>query len=267
MKLVKLLTLLLITVIGLVSCNDPSDDNLYGEWRLEKYNCIATSSYGLTQVNENCDYVLQLDNNGVFSCTTDCNTISGIFEKNKNSLKFSGISYTELACDDMMVERSIVFNLSSIKSYEITDDSILVLKDDKGHILMEFISFNTLDENLCGKWRLDKYNCIATSSNELTKVNEESDCILQLNNAGLFVCTTDCNNISGNFAGDKALLTFSNISMTEKAVEGINSCDDMELERSIGANLHCVKSYELKNNTVLYLKDAYGHILIELTKC
>ena len=182
-------------------------------------------------------------------------------------MKFSGISYTELACDDMMVERSIVFNLSSIKSYEITDDSILVLKDDKGHILMEFISFNTLDENLCGKWRLDKYNCIATSSNELTKVNEGSDCILQLNNAGLFVCTTDCNNISGNFAGDKDLLTFSNISMTEKAVEGINSCDDMELERSIGANLHCVKSYELKNNTVLYLKDAYGHILIELTKC
>ena len=267
MKLVKLLTLLLITVIGLVSCNDPSDDNLYGEWRLEKHNCIATSSYGLTQVNENCDYVLQLDNNGVFSCTTDCNTISGIFEKNKNSLKFSGISYTELACDDMMVERSIVFNLSSIKSYEITDDSILVLKDDKGHILMEFISFNTLDENLCGKWRLDKYNCIATSSNELTKVNEGSDCILQLNNAGLFVCTTDCNNISGNFACYKDLLTFSNISMTEKAVEGINSCDDMELERSIGANLHCVKSYELKNNTVLYLKDAYGHILIELTKC
>lgn len=34
--------------------------------------------------------------------------------------------------------------------------------------------------------------------------------------------------------------------MTEKAVEGIVSCDDMELERSIEANLHCVKSYELK---------------------
>lgn len=58
----------------------------------------------------------------------------------------------------------------------------------------------------------------------------------------------------------------SNISMTEKAVEGIISCDDMELERSIEANLHCVKSYELKNNTVLYLKDTYGHILMELTK-
>ncbi len=253
-------------VIGLVSCNAPSDNALYREWRLQKYNCIATSSYGLTQVNENCDYVLQLDNTGIFSCTTDCNTISGKFEKSKNTLKFSGISFTELACDDMMVERSIVFNLPCIKSYEITDDAILVLKDDKGHILMELISYDLPDESLCGKWRLEKYNSIAISSNELTNVNEESDCILQINNNGLFICTTDCNNISGNFAEDKNILSFSNISMTEKAVEGIISCDDMELERSIEANLQCVKSYELKNNAVLYLKDVYGHILMVLTK-
>lgn len=137
MKLMKLLTLLFVTVIGLVSCNDPSDDILHVKWRLEKYNCIATSSYGLTQVNDESEYILQLDNTGVFSCTTDCNTISGSFEKSKNSLKFSDISFTELACDDMMMERSIVFNLPSIKSYEITDDAILVLKDDNGHVLME----------------------------------------------------------------------------------------------------------------------------------
>lgn len=259
----KVIMLALAILVG--SCDSPSDDILYGRWRLEKYSCIATSSYGLTQVNGNCDYVLQLDNTGVFHCTTDCNTISGSFEKSKNTLKFSGISFTELACDDMMVERSIVFNLPCIKSYEITDDTILVLKDDKGHILMELISYDSPDESLCGKWRLEKYNSIVTASNELTDVNEESDCVLQLNNTG-FVCTTDCNIISGNFVEDKNILSFSNISMTEKAVEGIISCDDMELERSIEANLHCVKSYELKNNTVLYLKDAYGHILMELTK-
>lgn len=263
----NILTAIMLALAILVgSCNAPSDNALYKEWRLEKYNCIATSSYGLTQVNENCNYVLQLDNTGVFSCTTDCNTISGKFEKSKNALKFSGISFTELACDDMMVERSIVFNLPCIKSYEITDDAILVLKDDKGHILMELISYDLPDESLCGKWKPEKYNSIATSSNELTKVSEGSDCILQINNNGLFICTTDCNNISGNFAEDKNILAFSNISMTEKAVEGIISCDDMELERSIEANLHCVKSYELKNNTVLYLKDVYGHILMELTK-
>lgn len=266
MRRTNILTAIMLVLAILVgSCNAPSDNALYREWRLQKYNCIATSSYGMTQVNENFDYVLQFDNTGVFSCTTDCNTISGKFEKNKNALRFSGISFTELACDDMMVERSIVFNLPCIKSYEITDDAILVLKDDKGHILMELISYDLPDESLCGKWRLEKYNSVVTNSNELTDVNEESGCVLQLNNTG-FVCTTDCNIISGNFVENNNILGFSNISMTEKAVEGIVSCDDMELERSIEANLQCVKSYELKNNAVLYLKDVYGHILMELTK-
>ncbi len=131
----KVIMLALVILVG--SCDSPSDNILYGRWRLEKYNCIATSSYGLTQINKESEYILQLDNAGVFSCTTDCNTISGSFEKSKNALKFSDISFTELACNDMIVERSVVSILPSIKSYEITADSILVLKDDKGHILME----------------------------------------------------------------------------------------------------------------------------------
>ena len=132
-----IITIMLALAILVGSCNAPSDNALYREWRLQKYNCIATSSYGLTQVNKVSEYILQLDNTGVFSCTTDCNTITGSFEKSKNALKFSSISFTELACDKMMIERSIVFILPSIKSYEIMDDSILVLKDDNGHILME----------------------------------------------------------------------------------------------------------------------------------
>lgn len=133
-------TVIMIALAILVgSCDSPSDNILYGKWRLEKYNGISTLSYGLTQINKESEYILQLDNAGVFSCTTDCNTISGSFEKSKNALKFSDISFTELACDDMVVERSVASTLPSIKSYEITADSILVLKDDKGHILMELI--------------------------------------------------------------------------------------------------------------------------------
>ncbi|WP_300939132.1 META domain-containing protein [Bacteroides acidifaciens] len=137
MKINTFTVIMLALAILVVSCDSLSDDILYGRWRLEKYNCIATSSYGLTQINKESEYILQLDNTGVFSCTTDCNTISGNFEESKNTLKFSNISFTELACDDMVVERSVASILPNIKSYKITDDSILVLKDDKGHILME----------------------------------------------------------------------------------------------------------------------------------
>ena len=137
MRISTFTVIMLALAILVGSCDSPSDNILYGRWRLEKYNCIATSSYGLTQVNKESEYILQLDNAGVFSCTTDCNTISGNFEKSKNALRFSDISFTELDCDDMVVERSVASILSNIKSYKITDDSILVLKDDKGHILME----------------------------------------------------------------------------------------------------------------------------------
>lgn len=137
MKINTFTVIMLALAILVGSCDAPSDNALYREWRLQKYNCIATSSYGLTQVNEESEYILQLDNAGVFSCTTDCNTVSGSFEKSKTALEFSDISFTELACDNMIVERSVASILPSIKSYEITDDSILVLKDDKGHILME----------------------------------------------------------------------------------------------------------------------------------
>lgn len=139
MKINTFTVIMLALAILVGSCDSPSDNSLYREWRLQKYNCIATSSYGLTQVNKESEYILQLDNTGVFSCTTDCNTISGNFEESKNTLKFSNISFTELACDDMVVERSVASILPNIKSYKITDDSILVLKDDKGHILMELI--------------------------------------------------------------------------------------------------------------------------------
>lgn len=137
MRISTFTVIMLALAILVGSCDSPSDNILYGRWRLEKYNCIATSSYGLTQVNKESEYILQLDNAGVFSCTTDCNTISGNYEKSKNALRFSDISFTELACDDMVVERSVASILPNIKSYKITDDSILVLKDDKGHILME----------------------------------------------------------------------------------------------------------------------------------
>lgn len=122
------------------------------------------------------------------------------------------------------------------------------------------------DSPIYGNWRLEKYNCIATSSYGLTQVDKNENYVLQLDSTGIFCCTTDCNNISGNFESDKTTLAFSNISLTEKAIEGINSCEDMLLERSIEANLRCIKSYELKDMSTMYLKDGDDHILIVLTK-
>ena len=52
MRISTFTVIMLALAILVGSCDFPSDNILYGRWRLEKYNCIATSSYGLTQVNK-----------------------------------------------------------------------------------------------------------------------------------------------------------------------------------------------------------------------
>lgn len=141
MKQSIIVVITMVLSILFSSCEDPSDSMVYGAWRLEKYNSIATSSYGLTPVVKNDNYILQFNKSGKFSFTTDCNTLSGDYSIDKTGLIFTNISFTEKACKDMIVEESLKSNLMYIKSCEIKDDRLLILKDKDGNILME-LSFN-----------------------------------------------------------------------------------------------------------------------------
>lgn len=137
MKLLNLIGTLFILIIGISSCDDHSDDLLCGEWRIEKYNSIANSSFGLTEVTHNQNYCLQFKDSGTFSCSTDCNVIYGRFTKENNKISFSNIYFTELACDTMIIERSIITLLPNINSVEVKNDSILILKNASGNTLIE----------------------------------------------------------------------------------------------------------------------------------
>lgn len=136
-KQIMVLVSLLLATILFVSCNKSLDNRLYGKWRLEKYNCIFLSSYNLIQVDGNSDYCLQLNNTGNFSCTTDCNSISGKFDTDKTRLTFGDLARDGIVCENMIVERSIETTLSGVYSYEIKNDTILLLKDKHQHILLE----------------------------------------------------------------------------------------------------------------------------------
>ena len=137
MRLLKLIGILVIVVIGISSCNDQSDDLLCGEWRIEKYKSIDNSSYELIVVTHNQNCCLQFKNSGTFSCTTDCNAIYGRFSKENNKISFSNIYFTELACDTMIIERSIITLLPNIFSVEVKNDTILILKNANGNTLIE----------------------------------------------------------------------------------------------------------------------------------
>ena len=137
MRLLKLIGILFIVFIVISSCDDHSDDSLCGEWRIEKYNSIDNSSYELTEVTHDQNCCLQFNNSGTFSCSTDCNAIYGRFTKENNKISFSNIYFTELACDTMIIERSIITLLPNISSVEVKNDSILIFKNASGNTLID----------------------------------------------------------------------------------------------------------------------------------
>lgn len=138
MKQLKNLVVLLVVAIGVASCNTHKKDDLYGVWRIVRYQCIANSSpIGLSRVANGSDYSLEFDNQGMVICNTGCNLVSGQYIVEGDKLTFPEITSTEMACEDMIVEESLKRSLPCIRSYEVRTDSLLLLKDMDGHVLIE----------------------------------------------------------------------------------------------------------------------------------
>lgn len=114
---------------------------------------------------------------------------------------------------------------------------------------------------LSGKWRIVEYKCIATSAPiGLSQVPDNFDYSLEFDNQGNVICNTGCNLVSGQYTVKGDELTFPEITSTEMA------CEDMLVEESVKHVLPAIKTFEIKNDTILFLKDTDGHTLMELTK-
>lgn len=138
MEIVKLAILSLCFL--LFSCEKHSPVELYGKWQIVEYQSIASSSpIGLSKVTDDDNYSLEFDNRGNVICNTDCNLVTGKYAIDGNRLVFAEITSTELACDNMLVEGSVKYILPNIKTFEIKNDSVLLLKDANNHIMMELL--------------------------------------------------------------------------------------------------------------------------------
>lgn len=109
-------------------------ESIYDRWQLEEYHPAETSSMKLIHVKSDKKYRLQFLDSGSFSCTTDCNTLSGNFVADDSLLSFQNIAWTEMACEDMSIENEMKALLPRVQRYTVTSDS-LFLKNDEGRIL------------------------------------------------------------------------------------------------------------------------------------
>lgn len=126
----KFFSLLYMTIaVSIVSCagsgNKPADsagDNmsdtagLPSEWRLDSYRIDCES----TQFDSTSDYKLSFNEpDNTFSLSTDCNMINGEFVITGDTIRFSNMLVTEMACDNMIVEQNMLRMLNDSTAYAL----------------------------------------------------------------------------------------------------------------------------------------------------
>lgn len=134
-KFISTIVILLVTTL-LMSCSSRSATSVYGKWKLHEYADIAGSSLELTKLGHDERCTLTLHDTGVFSFTTDCNTVSGEYSVNRTELNFRNMACTEMACDKENIERAIRSLLPMVDSFECHSDSTLILWDARGNVLL-----------------------------------------------------------------------------------------------------------------------------------
>jgi heat shock protein HslJ len=113
-------------------------NDLSGEW-------VITSIYG-AQVGdmENTPFLAFDINQMRVHGNAGCNTINGGFsqeEGKENSLKFSQMISTMMACPDMKTERMILDALNKISNFSLNEDQTISLNDSTGTVALTLVKY------------------------------------------------------------------------------------------------------------------------------
>ena len=143
MKLNTLLSLLIILLLGFVSCKSTklaaTENNGINQSELTEKHWKLVELNGLL-VNETSRepfIVFEKEGNRVHG-NTSCNNFFGTFElQKKNKIKFSQVGMTKMACIGNTIETPFNQVLESTTAYKI-DDGSLILLDAFGNKLAHF---------------------------------------------------------------------------------------------------------------------------------
>lgn len=112
--------------------------DIQGKWQIE--NIVACDSIGAQTSETKPESVqyMNFNNDGTFWVATNCNTISGEYTRNGDSILFSNIVITEMACDDMEIEQQLLRIMPIVKTIDCANDSIILLNSTSAaHIVLK----------------------------------------------------------------------------------------------------------------------------------
>ncbi|MDE6802837.1 MAG: META domain-containing protein [Muribaculaceae bacterium] len=258
MKSSLLAGLAITAVAALTSCSSVKSipvENLSGEWSIKKINGDRVKVS-----DETVEPYLAFDVvNSRFFGHAGCNSIMGSFATGEdNEIEFTSTGVTMMMCPDIATEDALLKALASVKQYNINDNGDLELSSASDRTLVALTKRpDTLSPlALDGEWQV-------TSLGELdmTEDADNSYTITFNSEDDTFAMTTDCNTVSGKYAGSFVDINFSGLRTTRMA------CPSMEIERTASELLPTITSFsELGDDNAFAFYDAHGQLVMMINR-
>ena len=120
---------LILLSLGLffTSCTQPSNPSLVGKWRLVSLYHTKVLAQGKKE------YFLKINSKDArFSAFAGCNNISGNYiMPSSNTIDFSDVIMTRMACSDMTLEDKFGAMLVQVKRYKINNELLTFFGEGK----------------------------------------------------------------------------------------------------------------------------------------
>ncbi len=164
----KKLLLIFGAALLLASCNGKtSDSNKHAEeeaasdsistqdlnrmWIIE--NVVLNDSVYVrpSEMQPDRDFYFTLAEDGSFGVNTNCNTIGGQYLQKGDSISFTNIFITEMACDDMKMEVLLTQILPEVNVVDVSMDSVIRLNtNSSAYIVLKKSPYKSKDVEPAG---------------------------------------------------------------------------------------------------------------------
>jgi heat shock protein HslJ len=245
MKTTTTFTLLTFLLFSVIACT-PTDEVINEQ--------VATSIIGNWDIVGGGTLSLEKDS---FSISAGCNTLFGGVLIEENSLSFSSIASTFMACpNESDAEREEVLASlfeNAILTYRLEEDGAQLLNQE-GEIVVTL--FRPNNAALVNAWSVTS---IRTPNAITSSVLDENSGLTFLSDGTLSVLTA-CNRGGGSYDAQEEALSFTELFFTEMACEGeLNT-----REREFTEALLEINRYSILRNTLSLKKDEETWVTLRL---
>lgn len=254
-----------VAALLLAACgdDDDSDDSSAGTAAGGDSLSIEGPLWLLTDAGEGADAgaadsTLKLEG-GNTSGNSGCNSFSGSYTIDGDSLTFGALASTAMACAEPAVgelETVVLAGLEATEKYAIVGET-LVLEDADGNALLSYSVAPAV--NLAGTWEITGY--LMADQSAFTSPVADSGASLTFADDGTMSGTTGCNNVNGPYQVDGDTISIGALATTKMACEP----DLTAQEEGILAALDVAATFTSGAGGTVEMTDAEGMRVLTLT--